>query len=117
MAYLLNTNEEWDLIQNQIWLKFQSNDRKFYGTPTEANYKQTFTIKVVATDGYSMNEDIFVLKVDKLPFMYVVNYIVSIAGMLVSILGVWKNKQYIMGLLCKKQYYYSPKRLWSERTL
>jgi len=39
-----------------------------------------------------VSENIFIIKVDKLPFMYVVNWIVSIVGMFVSLLGVWKNK-------------------------
>lgn len=60
--------------------------------PAETDFKQTLIVKVVATDGYSVCEDMFEIHVDKLPFMYVVNYIVSMAGMVVSVLGVWKNK-------------------------
>ena len=49
---------------NDLWIKFYPKDLKIIGYAPKALYMDYFTIKVIASDGYSEASDVFTIKLN-----------------------------------------------------
>ncbi len=68
------------------------------------------SLKVVvnATDGYSWVVDKFDLNFNRLPFLYILTWILKLIGPLITVIGCIKYRVELHEILCKHRYTYSP---------
>ncbi|EAR94803.1 hypothetical protein TTHERM_00675760 (macronuclear) [Tetrahymena thermophila SB210] len=85
------------------WLKFQPTSLQFSGIAPIFLLNTKITIKMIATDGYSITSDIFTIKLTKLPFTYVLSLLLQILTPLVSIVQIYKYRYLIINLFCHKK--------------
>ncbi|KAL4494039.1 hypothetical protein ABPG72_015995 [Tetrahymena utriculariae] len=95
---------QYQSIPQGYWLSFSSNEKKDIGNPQANLYYQSFTVKVQVTDGYTTAEDEFIIKVDLIPFMYVVQIIIQILGPILGILGIWKFRTSFYNTIYKNRF-------------
>jgi hypothetical protein len=65
-------NLEWDLIENSGWITFEAVTRKIsFNIPIDF-YRKKVSLKIVASDGYSENEDEFSMVASGIPVAYII---------------------------------------------
>ena len=57
---------------NDLWIKFYPKERKFIGKAPKTLYLDSFTINVVASDGFSEVWDVFSIKLNEMPIIMLV---------------------------------------------
>jgi hypothetical protein len=57
---------------NDLWIKFYPKERKFAGKASKNLYFNEYTIKVLATDGFSEASDSFTIKLNEMPFLLLI---------------------------------------------
>ncbi|KAL4498192.1 hypothetical protein ABPG73_006666 [Tetrahymena malaccensis] len=90
-AYILQ-GDQFVLLDTSHWISYYDESYKFYGTPPESSYETSVTIKLVGDDGYSNISDTFVIKVNKLPVLFVIQWISQILGPIIGALGLYKYR-------------------------
>ena len=65
--------DEIDITNSiDLWIKFYPKERKFAGKASKNLYLNKYTIKVVASDGFSEASDSFTIKLDEMPFLLLI---------------------------------------------
>lgn len=49
---------------------------------------EEYTIRIVASDGYTAAEDTFTMKLSKVPFLFVLSYIIAVGAPIVGAFGI-----------------------------
>ncbi|KAL4465889.1 hypothetical protein ABPG74_004126 [Tetrahymena malaccensis] len=98
---------QYQSIPQGYWLSFSSNEKTFIGNPQTNIYYESFAVKVQVSDGYTMAEDEFIIKVDLVPFMYVVQIIIQIVGPILGIFGIWKYRTSLYNTIYKNRCIYT----------
>ncbi|KAL4482136.1 hypothetical protein ABPG72_014949 [Tetrahymena utriculariae] len=84
------------------WLKFLPTSLQFSGIAPIFLLNTQVTIKMIATDKYSVASDVFTIKLSILPFTYVLGLLVQILTPLVSIKQIKKYRYLIINLISHK---------------
>ncbi|KAL4502250.1 hypothetical protein ABPG72_000485 [Tetrahymena utriculariae] len=90
-AYILQ-GDQFILLDTSHWISYYDESYKFYGTPPQSAFKTSVTIKLVGDDGYSNISDTFVIKINQLPVLFVIQWISQILGPLIGALGMYKYR-------------------------
>ena len=72
LEYKAYINEIDITNSNDLWVKFYPKERKFAGKALKNLYLNEYTIKVVASDGFSEASDSFAIKLDEMPFLLLI---------------------------------------------
>ncbi|EGR32546.1 hypothetical protein IMG5_078340 [Ichthyophthirius multifiliis] len=105
-AFVLQGNQ-FQVLQTDFWLQFDADQLKFRGK-APANYLyEKFTFKVLASDGYSEAFDTFILRVESLPFIFILDYLIKIFGPIIGFFGIIKYKAIFLNILLFKRVMYS----------
>ncbi|EAR87346.2 hypothetical protein TTHERM_00058580 (macronuclear) [Tetrahymena thermophila SB210] len=103
----IKIKDQYQNIPQGYWLSFSSNEQTFVGNPQSNIYYESFTVKVQVTDGYTVVEDELVIKVDLVPFMYIVQILIQIIGPILGIFGVWKYRTSLYNTIYKSRCIYT----------
>ncbi|EAR86718.1 two component regulator propeller family protein (macronuclear) [Tetrahymena thermophila SB210] len=90
-AYILQ-GDQFVILDTSHWISYYAESQKFYGTPPQSSFKTSVTIKLVGDDGYSNVSDTFVIQINKLPVLFVIQWISQILGPLIGALGMYKYR-------------------------
>ncbi|KAL4453883.1 hypothetical protein ABPG74_003766 [Tetrahymena malaccensis] len=107
-AYLL-VGQQYKQLSTDDWIQFQdvSGQISLSGIPPASAYRQIFYIKIVATDGYTSDSDIFYINASGLPFVLIFDLLIKILGPTFAVFGLYKYKSYVLNLVFKKFITYS----------
>ncbi|EAR84918.2 calpain family cysteine protease (macronuclear) [Tetrahymena thermophila SB210] len=94
-------------LENSLWLQYNSDTFKFYGTPPASAFKTSLTIQVTGSDGYTKVSQNFTIHVNQLPLMFVIQWIITILGPLTGIFGLYKFRGDLYNILFNKRNKYS----------
>ncbi|KAL4449055.1 hypothetical protein ABPG74_021047 [Tetrahymena malaccensis] len=95
------------LLDTSHWIQYYAEAYKFYGTPPESAYEQSLTLQLVGTDGYSTFSDTFVITVNQLPALFVIQWIAQVLGPIVGALGMYKYRNIFYNAFFKHKNRYS----------
>ncbi|KAL4485450.1 hypothetical protein ABPG72_008318 [Tetrahymena utriculariae] len=104
---LIQKGDKFQQFDNTDWLTYNQASQKFYGTPPQSAFKTQLTIQVTASDGYTEVKQLFTIHVNKLPLMFVIQWIVTILGPLTGILGLYKNRSTLYNIFYSRRNQYS----------
>ncbi|EAR96669.2 calpain family cysteine protease (macronuclear) [Tetrahymena thermophila SB210] len=107
-AFLLE-GQQFRQLNTEDWIQFQdiSEQISISGIPPASAYRQTFYIKIVASDGYTQDSDIFQINAYGLPFILIFDLLIKILGPVFAIFGLYKYKSYVINLLFQNYVTYS----------
>ncbi|KAL4497770.1 hypothetical protein ABPG72_000525 [Tetrahymena utriculariae] len=107
-AFLLK-GQDYVQLNTEDWIQFQeiSGQISISGVPPASAYRQLFYIKIVATDGYTEDSDIFHIKASGLPFVLIFDILIKILGPIFALFGLYKYKSFVLNLVFKKYITYS----------
>ncbi|EAR82021.2 calpain family cysteine protease (macronuclear) [Tetrahymena thermophila SB210] len=95
------------LLDTSHWIQYYAEGYKFYGTPPESAYEQSITIQLLGTDGYSTCSDTFVITVNQLPALFVIQWIAQVLGPIIGALGMYKYRNIFYNAFFKHKNRYS----------
>ncbi|KAL4438285.1 hypothetical protein ABPG74_009708 [Tetrahymena malaccensis] len=104
---LIQKGDKFQQFDNSDWLAYNQQSQKFYGIPPQSAFKTKLTIQVTASDGYTEIKQTFVINVNQVPVMFVIQWIVTILGPLTGVLGLYKNRSTLYNLFYSKRNQYS----------
>ncbi|EAR86719.2 kinase domain protein (macronuclear) [Tetrahymena thermophila SB210] len=91
IAYILQ-GDQFLVLDASHWISYNAESQKFYGTPPQSSFKTSVTIKLVGDDGYQKISDTFVIKINKLPVLLVMQWISQILGPIIGVFGLYKYR-------------------------
>lgn len=116
----LNTNEEAqhifdrykdilvddpsEIADSYTSFEFSPITRRITGQTEYASFNTKIYLKIIAFDGYKYREDDIIIEVNKIPPAIFMVWTSSILSGLLSILGTYKYRAVIHGILFKKAY-------------
>ncbi|KAL4465815.1 hypothetical protein ABPG74_004052 [Tetrahymena malaccensis] len=102
----LKGNQYVDL-SSKDWLQFDNNTSKFYGVPPQSAFRTSITIQVTGSDGYTNVSQQFTIHVNQIPFLIVIQWIISILGPITGVFGLYNFRGDIYNILYRKRNKYS----------
>lgn len=79
----------------------------FKGTTKSDMYRDVYYFKVVAFDGYTKVEDYFTVRLNGIPFAYIMNLLFKILGPIVAILGLYQKRCTFFNIIFSKNSTFS----------
>ncbi|KAL4438284.1 hypothetical protein ABPG74_009707 [Tetrahymena malaccensis] len=104
---LQQQGDQYVPLENSLWLQYNSDTLKFYGTPPQSAFKTSITIQVTGSDGYTKVSQNFTIHVNQLPLMLVIQWIITILGPLTGIFGLYKFRGDLYNIVYNKRNKYS----------
>ncbi|KAL4460453.1 hypothetical protein ABPG74_000204 [Tetrahymena malaccensis] len=100
---------EYKQLTSDDWIQFQdvSGQIQISGMPPASSFKKAFYLKVVATDGYTQDFDIFYINASGLPLVLVFDILIKVLGPTFALLGLYKYKSYVLNIIFVKKITYS----------
>ncbi|KAL4453942.1 hypothetical protein ABPG74_003825 [Tetrahymena malaccensis] len=105
----LQSSSNYSTIPLDFWLQSSSGNNllSFKGSTTSSMFQQSYTFKIIASDGYTKAEDTFVLVVSGIPLLYLLNLLLKIIGPLVFVLGLFQQRSIFLNAICKRRVSFS----------
>ncbi|KAL4463229.1 hypothetical protein ABPG74_007230 [Tetrahymena malaccensis] len=98
-----------------FWLQAQSDKQlQFYGNTQYSQLGYIYTIKIVASDGYTNISDQFILKISGIPLSFVVNILLKVIGPLIAVLGLYRYRSLLINSIIAKQHNFSQENVVVE---
>ncbi|EWS76522.1 hypothetical protein TTHERM_000053759 (macronuclear) [Tetrahymena thermophila SB210] len=95
-----------DLSTND-WLQFDNDTSKFYGVPPQSAFRTSLTIQVTGSDGYTKVSQTFTVHVNQVPFLIVIQWVISILGPITGLFGLYNFRGDIYNIIYRKRNKYS----------
>ncbi|EAR96181.2 hypothetical protein TTHERM_00129580 (macronuclear) [Tetrahymena thermophila SB210] len=93
------------------WIQQSSNSLRFFGSVPVGQYRSIVTIKIEATDGYTIISDTFNIYIYNIPFQYVLSSLIKIFGPILTIFGLYKYRSYFFNFTLNKNNLYSREKV------
>ncbi|EAR96211.2 hypothetical protein TTHERM_00129880 (macronuclear) [Tetrahymena thermophila SB210] len=106
-AQIQKADGQFEDIPANFWLQFSTRDLSFKGTPSTQIFNTEYVILVQATDGYSIIQVKFKIKIIKVPFFLVIQIILQIIGPIIGLKSIWKRRMKIFNIFFAKQTKYT----------
>ncbi|EAR92694.2 hypothetical protein TTHERM_00320400 (macronuclear) [Tetrahymena thermophila SB210] len=101
--YLQSPNN-YNLIPPNFWLQESGNsDMSFKGSTTSSMFQKSYSFKIIASDGYTYAEDLFVLEVSGIPLIYLLNLLLKIIGPIVFLIGLIQQRSVFLNSIFRKR--------------
>ncbi|KAL4469092.1 hypothetical protein ABPG72_007771 [Tetrahymena utriculariae] len=113
--YKINGMENFVDFDPTFWLQAQSDKQlSFYGNTQYSQLGKTYTIQITAFDDYTSVSDQFVLKVEGVPFSFILNILLRVIGPLVAILGLYKYRSLLVNSVVVNYFTFSQENIIFE---
>ncbi|EWS75148.1 calpain family cysteine protease (macronuclear) [Tetrahymena thermophila SB210] len=102
--FYLQSPNNYNLIPPNFWLQESGNsDMSFKGSTTSSMFQKSYSFKIIASDGYTYAEDLFVLEVSGIPLIYLLNLLLKIIGPIVFLIGLIQQRSVFLNSIFRKR--------------
>ncbi|KAL4436458.1 hypothetical protein ABPG74_003024 [Tetrahymena malaccensis] len=106
--FYLDSKGHFIPIPPNLWLQqMDGSTLTLKGQTTSSMYLNSYTFKIVASDGYTQAEDTFTIIINGVPLNYVLNLLFKILGPIFFVLGMYKQRSIFLNIIFSKKVTYS----------
>ncbi|EAR94818.4 hypothetical protein TTHERM_00717410 (macronuclear) [Tetrahymena thermophila SB210] len=106
-SLLIYINNNYSSIHPEYFLKFDEQNLRMTGTPSESNLFEIIRLRLVVSNGYNQLSSDFYIKIYNISFTYLLNLLLKYIGPVAFILGIYKYKSYFINIKFKNKTLYS----------
>ncbi|EWS75149.1 calpain family cysteine protease (macronuclear) [Tetrahymena thermophila SB210] len=106
--FYLQSPNNYNLMPPNFWLQESGNsDMSFKGSTTSKMFQKSYAFKIIASDGYTSAEDVFVLEVSGIPLIYLLNLLLKIIGPIIFLLSLIQQRSVFLNAIFRKRVTFS----------
>ncbi|KAL4487167.1 hypothetical protein ABPG72_017886 [Tetrahymena utriculariae] len=107
LFYYDGSKDNYTLANSNYWIKLEASQLKFYGFASSNMFQTVQKLKIVASNGYDEYYDYLYISISLVSFLYALNIILKIFGIIVGFFGFYKFKSFIYNKLINDKVLYS----------
>ncbi|KAL4453941.1 hypothetical protein ABPG74_003824 [Tetrahymena malaccensis] len=106
--FYLSSQNEYTQIPLNFWLQqINNNQLSFKGSTTLSMFQQSYTFKIIASDGYTQAEDTFTMNISGIPLSYILSLLFKIVGPIIFIIGLYQQRNIFFNSYFKQKVTFS----------
>ncbi|EWS75832.1 two component regulator propeller family protein (macronuclear) [Tetrahymena thermophila SB210] len=103
-------------ISSDSFIKCDNINLRLVGSPPSSYLFQTIQLRLQVNNGYTTKYENFYIKINKMPFSYVLNILIQVLGPIAFAFGLYKKRSVFMNLYFKNQTMYSTETAYVNQT-
>ncbi|EAS03714.1 calpain family cysteine protease (macronuclear) [Tetrahymena thermophila SB210] len=110
-----NDGNSYQNLTTSLWLQQSGSQLSYNGFASSSIYREVFTFKIIASDGYTQAEDYFTIKVYAIPFSLLFNILMKILGPLFAVLGLYQKRGLFLSMCFRRKVEYSSETIFNSQ--